>query len=180
MTVQFTIDRKTCADAVDAVKNAATNAEKGKTLEHLAKLLFEGIDCLECKHSRLGTASSEVDLVVQYNRRMEATIFDEFGRYFLVECKNWQARVGAPVIRDFVEKMRKIRVGLGVLITRNDATGKDRDKDALREVHYHFDRDGLYVAVLSEEDLEAVKQGASFYDILELRIEQLRFDLEIR
>jgi hypothetical protein len=172
----FSIDARQYATALSETKVAQTNDEKKKSLERLAKLLFEGIAFLSFKYSNLRTASSEIDLVFRYRGYQETTVFDELGSYFLVECKNWKDSVGAKHVRDFIGKMQSSRVRLGVLVAPKGVTGDGDSADALREIHKTYDKDGLYVVVIAEEHLESVKMGGDFYELLEYEIESIRFD----
>jgi hypothetical protein len=173
----FRIDIIQYSSLWEATKTATTNEAKGKTLERLANLVFEGMPFLVVKYRNLRTSSSEIDLVLQYKGWDRPTLFDDFGRYVLVECKNWGSPIAAKQVRDFIGKMRKTRVSLGVIFAKNGITGAHSGVDALRELHSAFDQDNIYVIIVSEEDLEAVKDGISFYDILDTKVDQLRFDL---
>jgi hypothetical protein len=54
---------------------------------------------------------------------------------------------------------------------------RHRGADALREIHSAFDSHGIFLLVVSEEDLRAIERGANFYGILDEKIDRLRFDL---
>ncbi|MGO9117767.1 MAG: restriction endonuclease [Desulfomonilaceae bacterium] len=176
MSVTFSIDAQQYSAALAAVKSARTNQQKKKSLEGLAKLLFEGIPFLSFRYSNLRTASAEIDLVFVYKGFNETTVFDELGRYFLVECKNWKDAVGVKYVRDFIQKMSNSRVKLGVIVAPKGVTGADEGADALRQIHAIYDKEGLFVVVIAEEHLEEVRKGANFYELLEYEIESIRFD----
>lgn len=176
MSATFSINAQEYSAALDATKRARGNRRKQQSLERLAKLLFQGIPFLSFKYSNLRTASSEIDLVFLYMGFKKTTVFDELGRYLLVECKNWKDPVGAKHVRDFIGKMQKSRVKLGVLVAPNGVTGASDSADALREIHTIYDKDGLFVVVIAEEHLELLKQGANFYELLEYEVESIRFD----
>ncbi len=175
MIKTFSIDAQEFSAALARTKAARTNDEKGKSLEHLAKLLFEGIPFVSCRHTNLRTASAEIDLVFFSKGYQEATIFDEIGHYFLVECKNWKDPVGAKHVRDFVGKMQQSRVQLGVLVAPPGVSGDCDGRDALYEIRHAYDQHGLYVVVVSKEQLELVEKGEDFYQILQCEIEMIRF-----
>jgi len=173
----FRLDLRKYSQQLQSVLLARTNDEKKKSFEGLAKLLFDGISFLSCKYTDLRTASGEIDIVVQYHGWKKLTVFDEFGRYFLVECKNWKSSVGAKQVRDFIGKLQKAKLRLGVLFARNGISGAHGGADALREIHAAFDAHRLYILVISEEDLKAIEHGTNFYLILDRKIDNLRFDL---
>jgi hypothetical protein len=176
-TDTFKINLGQYSQLLEHVFLAETNDEKKKSLETLAKSLFESIPFLICKHSNLRTASSEIDLVIQYCGSNLLTIFDEFGRHLLVECKNWKSSVGAAQVRDFLVKIQKSRVKLGIIFAKNGISGEHGGANALREIHAAFDAHGIYLLVVSEEDLRAIERGANFYEILDEKIDRIRFDL---
>jgi restriction endonuclease len=123
-TDTFKIDLGLYSQLLESVFLAEKNDEKKKSLEQLAKELFESVPFLTCKHSNLRTASSEIDLVIQYRGSNLLTIFDEFGRHFLVECKNWKSSVGAAQVRDFLGKIQKSRIKLGIIFAKNGISGE--------------------------------------------------------
>ncbi|MFH0822400.1 MAG: hypothetical protein V2B18_06580 [Pseudomonadota bacterium] len=90
MKTTFSIDAEEYASALAETKRAQSNDEKKRSLEGLAKLLFEGIPFLTLRYSNLRTASAEIDLVFRYCGFKEMTVFDELGGYFLVEYWNWR------------------------------------------------------------------------------------------
>lgn len=164
---------------IESVEKAATNDEKGKSLESLAQFLFNSISSLRCKYSNLQTRSSEIDLVIEYDRTKEALpLFDELGRYCLVECKNWSKPVGVGPVRDFMGKLDKCKTRLGVIFSKNGVTGVDSGADALREIQSRFDRDGLFLLVFSLEDLKSITDGKAFSEALDRKADSLRFDTQ--
>jgi hypothetical protein len=170
-------NRSDCDALLDAVRTAATNDEKKKTLERLVRVVFERLSYLQVKYTDLRTASSEIDLIVENRGCAQHTLFDEFGRHFLVECKNWASPVGAKEVRDFVGKLLKTKQRLGVLATREGVTGADSGADALREIQFCFDALNTAVLVLTEADLIVLCAGAELHDLLDKKLDRLRFDL---
>jgi hypothetical protein len=175
----FTIDAQKYAEVLNRTRAAQTNDEKGKSLEELARLLFESLTFLSYRYSKLRTASAEIDLVFRYRGFKETTVFDELGPYFLVECKNWDIRVGAKHVRDFIGKMQSSRVKLGVLVAPKGVTGDSAGADAWREIHKAWDKYGLLMPVIAAEHLEKIKSGENFNELLEYEIESIRFDFQL-
>lgn len=171
-------DRPECERRLQAVREAVTNDDKKRSLEGLVQFLIGRTDNLLVKYTDLRTASSEIDLIVENRgKNKRHTMFDEFGRHFLVECKNWSSPIGAKEVRDFVGKLLKTKIRLGVLVTRKGVTGSDGGEDALREIHFCFDVLNTAVLVLADEDLEALCAGADLHDWLDKKLDRLRFDL---
>ncbi|NGZ88604.1 restriction endonuclease [Duganella aceris] len=164
---------------IEEAESAKTNDAKGKSFEALGRHLFSCIPSLRCKYSNLNTRSSEIDIVVEYNSSNGVLpLFEELGRYCFVECKNWSAPVGAKHIRDFIGKLEKCRVKLGVILAKNGVTGENSGLDAIREVQSAFDRDGPIILIFSLEDLRTIEDGGAFTEALDLRFDYLRFDIE--
>jgi hypothetical protein len=82
-TVSDTIpQRNQLVDLIEAVERAETNKTKGKSLEDLAHFLFESVAALGCKYNNLQTRSSEIDLVIEYDRsKGYLPLFEELGRF---------------------------------------------------------------------------------------------------
>jgi hypothetical protein len=166
-------------DLIESVERTETNEEKGKSLEALARFLFDSVPPLRCKYSNLQTRSSEIDLVIEYDRsKGTLPLFEELGRYCLVECKNWSKPVGVAPVRDFMGKLDKCKTKLGVIFSKNGVTGVDAGADALREIQSRFDRDGLFLLVFSLEDLRGIRDGKAFSEALDRKADSLRFDTQ--
>jgi hypothetical protein len=139
---------------IEAVEESTTNEEKRKSLEALARFLFNSVPSLRCKYSNLQTRSSEIDLAIEYECSNGAIpLFEELGRYCLVECKNWSMPVGAKHVRDFIGKLESCKVRLGVIFSRNGVTGADSGLDAIRVIQKAFDGNGPILLVFSLEDI---------------------------
>lgn len=164
-------------DLIEGVEQAASNDEKGKSLEALARFLFDSVPSLNCKYPNLQTRSSEIDLVIEYDRSVgHIPLFEELGRYCLVECKNWGKPVGVGPVRDFMGKLDKCKTRLGIIFSKSGVTGVDSGADALREIQSRFDRDGVFLLVFSLEDLRSIKDGKAFSEALDRKADDLRFD----
>lgn len=165
---------------IESVELAQTNDEKGKSLEQLARFLLNGLPSLSCKYVNLYTRSSEIDLVVEYSQeRGILHPFHEVGRYCLVECKNWGKPVGVGPVRDFIGKLDKCKVPMGIIFSRNGVTGVDSGVDALREIQSQYDRNGVYLLVFSIEDVKDISRGKDFVEMIDKKADILRFDAEI-
>lgn len=157
------------------VVEASTNKEKKESLEGTAALLFNSISCLGVRSRNLRTSTGEIDLLVEYTPPDQQTIFDEYGKYILVECKHWRTSVGADEIRKFCDKLRETKIRFGVLFARNGITGEDSNKNAFRRVDDAFQQDGIIILVITQRDLEVIKEHADFYEMLEMKLFNRRF-----
>ncbi len=166
-------------ELIEKVECASTNDEKGKSLEAVARLLVSSLPALKCKYSNLQTRSSEIDVVVEYDPENGVIpLFEEFGRYCLIECKNWSKPVGVSPVRDFMGKLDKCKIRLGVIFSKNGVTGVDSGVDALREIQSRYDRDGVLLLVFSLEDVKIIKDGAAFAAALDQKADHVRFDID--
>ena len=164
---------------IDTVEQASSNEAKGKSLETLARALVESTPMLKCKYRNLQTRSSEIDLVIEYDDSLgRVPLLDDLGRFILVECKNWSKPVGVAPVRDFMGKLDKCKIGLGIIFSKNGVTGIDSGADALREIQSRFDREGTYVLVFSLDDAKRILNGRDFLVLLDEKADALRFDME--
>jgi hypothetical protein len=172
----FAVDTVALAQAVNALRDADSQEEKSSSLESLTRLLFEGIPFLTCKYVNSESIGSELEVVVQYNGRNPPTVFDAFGRYFLLHGKDWSAAVRTKDLTALLEKMQKSRVRLGIILAPLGICGRRKGGQAVREIRRAFDVHGVCTVVLCAEHLRQVVGGANFYDMLEYLIERTRFD----
>jgi hypothetical protein len=166
-----------CARLLQAATTAPTNAAKKESLESLAAWLLAQLPGVRVKRQDLRTRSAEIDIVAESIGVDRRRFFDDFGRYFLVECKNWAEPVGAKEIRDFVMKLVKTNVRLGLFVTRKGITAGSGNEDAMREIQFCHDVLHTSVLVISEDEIRAVCRGVDLYDILDEKLDRLRFDL---
>lgn len=122
------------------------------------------------------TKSAEIDLVVE-QRGPVPTALSGFGRYALVECKHWNKPVDAKHIRDFIVKMQRARIRLGIVVSMRGVTGEQQGTDALREIERAYEKDQPAIVVISQEDFRACTDPSKFLALVDERIDRLRFDL---
>jgi hypothetical protein len=161
---------------LQAVDDATTNDEKKKSLENLAAALVTGMPSWRCKYTNLVTRSAEVDIVVEQVGDTP-TALSEFGRYALVECKNWRKPVDAKHIRDFIGKMRNANVRLGIVFSTKGVTGEGQGTDALREIQQAYFKEQIALVVISRDDFRACADPEKFLALVDERLDALRFDL---
>lgn len=171
----FELEIEEFEEALDQVDSAEGTNEKGDAFEYFAELLFGGIDFLRVRDRNLNTNTGEIDLVIEYTGHQQLTIFDDWGRFFLVECKNWQSSVGAAEVRNFKGKLDKAQVDMGVIFARNGLSG-DEASNALRWIHDYFQREGQMILVVGDGEIEQLQEGTSFYKLLDESMYQRRFD----
>ena len=116
-------------------------------------------------------------MVGEYIGSPRSPLFESFGRYFLVECKNWDAKVGAPELRVFDHKLDEYRVPLGIYFARNGITGPDPSRDARGVVLGAQHRGERTVLVITLEHINMVVEGVNLHSLLDEFADRLRFNL---
>jgi len=153
-------------------------ADKGKALESMASYLFLLIPGWFPSRNVLDQGGVfESDILVS-NLNPEGNLAAELlGRHFLVECKNWKNRVGVAEIGYFFHRMRLTHCSFGVLMAKNNVTGKAETDNAGRGVirrTFHEDRN--ICIVLDRDDLEKLESGVmTFWTMLVDQMQRFRF-----
>lgn len=171
----FHLDLGAFEEIHQTVLNPSSTKEQGESLERLAGMLFDGIDATSTTERNMFTETSEVDVVARHEGVRDYTLFDEYSRYILIECKNWSKAVGAKQIRDFKGKLQASGVNLGIFFSQSGVTGGTRGEYALGELDMAFRNEGIAIVVVDANDLEWIRNGNSFYDLLNRKLYTLRF-----
>jgi hypothetical protein len=93
--------------AVQAVDSAETKDAKGKSLEHLMRLLFEAVEEFTVRECNARTETEEIDLVL--DNKSKQSPWDREGALILVECKNWSKPCGKNEVTLFESKVKNRR-----------------------------------------------------------------------
>ncbi|MFD1646017.1 hypothetical protein [Haloarchaeobius litoreus] len=173
----FKMDLRELATSYKPVLDAEGAYEKGNALEDFALLMIGGLTGLETIEQKMRTTTSELDVVASNVSTDPSSIFYNYGDFVLFECENWDGSVGAKEVRDFIGKLDRSRVDLGVLFARNGISGEDSREDAQRVIADKFQRDGAAIIVIDESDIKSVFEGVSFYQIVKNELVRLRFGL---
>jgi len=78
---------------------------KGALLEEVVALVFKTLPGFAHVDTRRRSETEEIDILVR--NESEDPLWAKEGTYFLVECKNWSSRVGAPELREFRTKLEQ-------------------------------------------------------------------------
>lgn len=159
---------------LDALESAKGSHEKGVVLEELGELLFDSITVLEIQSTRFRSTASEIDIIAEYDIDASGTVFDEYGRYIIIECKNWSDSVGADEIRNLKGKMDTANVSLGILIAPEGVSGES-GKDAVDQINQIYQQSQQVIIVLDRSDIESLFSGTSLYDLIDDKIFNRRF-----
>lgn len=173
---QFNLDLADFSELLWKANREETPNEKGKSLEHIAEILFDAISCVSVRDTRVSTRPGEIDLIVERTGSKRLTIFDYYGRFIPVECKNWMDPVPVSEVGNFESTLVRTDTNLGVLFAWSGISGEDQDNHAQRLVD-NRSPERPTIIVVDERDLYRIAQGKSFYDILDEKLYQRRFDL---
>lgn len=147
---------------------------KGRRLETFTAFLVSTVPGMRPRSGLLHQGSTgELDVL--------ATMFGETpyplpGRplEWLIECKNWKDKVGAPEVGHFLAKMQHSAATFGIIIAKEDLTGgKDSAGERFRR---EFSlREGIVCLVLNSQDIEKLGKSGTFRALIEDKYEQERF-----
>jgi hypothetical protein len=154
-----------CSDA------GATPADKGMALEDLAFHLLSTLPGCVCWSTHTNT--DQLDLAGRFDPDWPR--FDsEFGRYFIVECKNTEDRARTADIRRLSDIMSVRRVKLGLFICMAGFT-QDEQRFAHLARRESYTRHGSIILFLSKKEIEhVVNDRASFVNLMQRDFERVK------
>lgn len=157
-----------------------TSKEKGDRLEAIARYLTSLLPgCVPRANLLSADKAFESDIVVANVYTQPTIISDLFGRYILVECKNYSQPVDVSRVGYFLHRMRMVHAPFGIIFASRSVTGSKltEDEQAARSlIRRAFHEDGSICVVIDHNDLEHLAEGqTSFYWLLHSRYEEFRF-----
>src|SRR5580700_11153225 len=149
--------RKKIRARVQRARRAVDCVARGRTLEDLVCLVFMSIPGIlpPTRNVPDFADGGEIDVFFANRGRDNGLWFLPIS--ILVECKNWQNRVGAEEVRIFIDRLRERACEAGILIATNGITG---DPASLRAAHRHIARaleQGTHVLVLTLDDIQGLR-----------------------
>lgn len=167
---------------LDAAKSDATITEKerGDRLEAIARYLTSLLPGSVPRANLLSADNAfESDIIVANVYTQPTIISDLFGRYILVECKNYGRPVDVSRVGYFLHRMRMVHASFGILFATSSVTGSnltDEEQAARAMIRRAFHEDGSVCVVIDRADLQRIADGEiSFYWLLHSRYEEFRF-----
>jgi hypothetical protein len=149
--------------------------EQGDYLERLSSYLFFTIGKFIVS-SKIKTLHAEHDLRVR-NLIVDDPILELLGRYILVECKNWNKKIDSSKVKKFITNVRFARCDTGILITKNEVTGRKSKDSAWYVIRSEYHKDGIIILVITLKDInKIIDEKTNFLDMLKTKYEQVRFD----
>lgn len=158
--------------------------KKGKLLEDLIAVLFEeGYPAMFEVRRNQRTSSNEIDLLINWSQSANGhemqLLEKDLGSSFLVECKNYESRVGVTYLGKFVSLMGYTKTKLGVFVAWNGITGSNNSwNDAVGLVKKIALAEEKYILVLSKKDLLKIRQKqTNIFTLLEDKYRALKNDI---
>ena len=152
---------------INNVDVATTNQQKGQSFELLSIYMFKHLNGVDIAEHDIRMPSEEIDIVL-WNAQTEE-IFRPWDSVILVECKNWSSTVGASVLDNFVNKVRRRALSTGIFVAANGVTGGfvrgDGNEPGAVGILTSALQDGIRVIVITMCDIRAI---TSLDDIREL------------
>lgn len=145
-------------DQLEIVRSLRDPHQRGKALEEIIVKMVESSPGLRVLETRHRNSYEEIDIIVACTK--DDPLISYWGPVFIIECKNWNQKVGTDPVRAFYTKMttKKGAVRLGVIIA---SAGFTKGVDEATRVF----QDGLVVP-LSLDDLQPVVEGRSSFGAL--------------
>jgi CheY-like chemotaxis protein len=140
-------------------RSATDSARKGRLLEDLVELVLKQIPGFIVTARRRG-ADEEFDLVVR--NESSDPLWSKDSQYFLVECKNWNSKVGPAELDRFVGKLER-RYGrgkLGFFVAPNGFTAGFRSELLARRYK------NVLVVPIDDKDLLHLVEASDRNDLL--------------
>ena len=143
---------------INNVDNAANSHEKGSSFELLSLYMFEHLLGVEVTEHDIRMPSEEIDIIL-WNAQTEE-VLRPWDPVILIECKNWNAPVGAAVLDNFVNKVRRRSLTTGIFIAANGVTGGfvrgDGNEPGAVGILTSALQDGIRVIVITLDDIRAI------------------------
>lgn len=158
--------------------------KKGKLLEDLIAVLFEeGYPAMFEVRRNQRTSSNEIDLLINWSQSANGhemqLLEKDLGSSFLVECKNYESRVGVTYLGKFISLMGYTKTKLGIFVAWNGITGSNNSwNDAVGLVKKIALAEEKYILVLSKKDLLKIRQKqTNIFTLLEDKYWALKNDI---
>lgn len=172
-----------------------STAEKGKALESLVTSLLSLSGGLFNVIENLHSSTNEIDQLVSLKKekqfltdiRKDETVsaFKKYER-FICECKNYGKTVGVTYVGKLIGLMTTHNVKFAILFSYHGITGKAgswKDSEGLIKKYYlsrENESDRPCIIDFNCKDFEHILNGGNFLEIIDSKIDALRFDTDYR
>jgi hypothetical protein len=159
---------------LDEVNNAGEET-KGRRLEDLAKYLLDRCELLEYQNRDHDLITGEIDLFYRI-RCMPGTLFQDWGSWLVVECKNWNRSIGVEQIDHFGAQTSRGDSNVGIMFAVPGVSGdKRRGVDGREVIKWWWTGMKRRILVVDNGALDQVSDGFNMYTKLGELDRDLRF-----
>jgi Holliday junction resolvase-like predicted endonuclease len=150
---------------INKISEATDPTAKGRLFEDLSERLLIS-PYLKFLYRDRRYSTGEIDLVFEVVR-LEGTIFHNFSDMIIVECKNWNVKVGSPEIKLFSKKMDDVKTNIGLFLSKKGITGKDNINDAKGTIKDEWKVDEKIIIVICCKDIiNIISNNINLYKFL--------------
>lgn len=132
--------------------------DKGKSLENIAEYLVDCSSSIQVMGKRLRTSREEIDLSC-CNISLKYEVWN-LGALILIECKNWEKKVGVEVLREIAYIMSYKRNATTILFASNGIT-----INAENEI-INYAMSGKYILCINKNELKAIDSSNCFEELI--------------
>lgn len=153
---------------------------RGELLEVLIQQLV--LDSKVCDlFANVTNDTNEYDVIISPSKaaRISYNAFpDIIYQLIICECKNYKGTVGVTWIGKLYSLLSTARLKIGVIFSYYGITGSDKS-DAFQLINKIFLKDNIAILSFDINDYEKIKNGESFFDILEKKYYNLKLNAKI-
>lgn len=160
------------------------NRIKGKALEDLVALLFEGTGGYYEVYKNLRNGSNEIDLFLKYSDKglcLSSLLKDRYGK-LLCECKNYDGPITVTYVGKFFSLMQTTQNNIGVMFSFNGFSGKSWGgaKGLSKKLFMLRERieDKVFILEFTNKDFQDVLKGKSIFAVLDDKYFELQLGID--
>lgn len=147
----------------------------GEIMERIGKYLMWTIPGVSTS-KRVRTHSTDYDVVAEVPKEA-SRLYEYTGNMVICECKDTNDPTDFTQIAKLCRVIDSVKAKAGVVFTRQGVSGEKHTKNGYREILKVYQDRGIMIAVIDDNDLEKLVQGANFYRMLVDKYRQIRLDL---
>ena len=165
----------------------SSTKEKGDALEELVGYLLQISGNIFKVVRNVRTSTNEIDQIIQLTETGKALLkyglLPERFELFLGECKNYNKAVGVTYIGKFYSLLQTTQITTGILFSYHGVTGAawQNGSGLIKKIYLQREQEPFRVAIIefSVTDFQNILQGKNFIQIIEDKLNSLRFDTSV-
>ena len=144
------LNKEYLEELLNRVDKARDNKEKKESLENLTLHLFSSIKGFRFIGKNIkASPTGEIDLMFKNN----CPYLEDLGKILIIECKNWDRKVGKNEISTFKDKLSSKNITTGVLIANHFS------REAYKKTIEDFRREKIKILLLITDEIKSVIQS---------------------